>query len=118
MPAWPLAAAPALAPRASVQLWMSPLATTAALHFDSDDNLLCVLRGRKRVALVAPEDAARLQPPPSGHHCDCDVFAAPLSAERVAIVDVGEGDVLAIPRGWWHAVRSDAGTLALNWWFK
>ena len=116
VPAWPLAAAPpAPAPRASVQLWMSPQATTASLHFDSFDNLLCVLRGRKRVALVAPEDAARLQPPPEGHHCDADVWQL---AAPVAFVEVNEGDVLAIPRGWWHAVRSDAGTVAVNWWWR
>jgi hypothetical protein len=116
VPAWPLAAAPpAPAPRASVQLWMSPQTTTASLHFDSFDNHLCVLVGRKRVALVAPEDAARLQPPPEGHHCDADVWQL---AAPVAFVEVNEGDVLAIPRGWWHAVRSDAGTMAVNWWWR
>jgi len=116
VPAWPLAAAPLQpAPRASVQLWMSPQATTASLHFDNYDNLLCVLRGRKRVALVAPEDSARLQPPPEGHHCDADVWQL---AALVGIVEVSEGDVLAIPRGWWHAVQSDAGTMAVNWWWR
>ena len=118
VPAWPLAAPASPPPRgASVQLWMSPQATTAALHFDGDDNLLCVLRGRKRVALVAPADAARLQPPPEGHHCECDVWrGAPLGV-RADVVDVVAGDVLAIPRGWWHSVQSDPGTVALNYWY-
>ena len=93
---------------------MSPRATTSSLHFDEDDNLLCVLRGLKRVALVSPRNAEALQPAPVGNHCEASVWSG--GGDGVLVVDVREGDVLAIPRGHWHSVRSDAGTIAVNFW--
>jgi len=121
VPAWPLPpgalpAAPPAPGRVSVQLWMSPRATTSNLHFDGDDNLLCVLRGRKRVALVGPRDAESLRPAPAGNHCEADVWGTLDGGGGVTFVDVCENDVLAIPRGHWHSVRSVEGTIALNFW--
>ena len=49
---------------AAVNLWMGRTATGASsgLHHDWHDNLYALLRGRKRFALYAPSDTARMYP--------------------------------------------------------
>lgn len=32
--------------------------------------------------------------------------------------EVGEGEGLFIPEGWWHQITSSPGTVAVNVWFK
>ena len=120
VPAWPLGdgAPPPDVQAVTANLWMSPRATTSALHTDDEDNLLCVLRGRKVVALVAPGAARHLRPAPEGTHCEADVFTAggAPTAAGARFVEARAGDVVLIAKGVWHAVRSDAGTVAINFW--
>ena len=86
------------------------------LHFDAFDNLLCVVRGRKRLLLWPPGCAELLYPGGGGSalFSQADVFAPDLEAfpllERALPLalhaDLGPGDALYLPCGWWHAVQS------------
>lgn len=60
----------------TVQVWASPGPTTSTLHFDTDDNLLSVLQGSKRVALVSPEHSHLLGVDGVwSNHSDADVWS-------------------------------------------
>ena len=105
-----------------VNLWMGIGPTTSSFHYDNSHNILVVLQGRKTVRLLSPEHTAVLQPFPAtslaqgSNHCHASDVPAALDT-AVATATLEAGDALFIPEGWWHEVRSDAGTVALNFWF-
>lgn len=113
------------------QLWASHGGVSTPLHYDGSDNFLAQLRGRKRVLLFSPADSFRLYPFPVGHPKDNyslvdaerpDLKAFPaFAAARGRVAEIGEGDVLFLPRFWWHFVAQPeprAETLSLNYWLS
>lgn len=112
----------------TVYLGHGPSATP--LHFDPAENLFCMVRGAKRVRLFPPSDADRLYPCGDRNagsvHSLVDAFAPdyarfpayPRDDEGLDLA-VGEGDILYLPLGWWHAVRADTDGrhLSVNFWF-
>ena len=105
---------------ATLNLWLSPGETSSAPHCDESHNVLTVLSGRKTVLLLPPSSGADLGALPawsaSPHHCQCSSEdAARHPAACTVVVDVGEA--LLIPAGWFHAVASPAGTVAVNCWW-
>ncbi|CAM9350044.1 unnamed protein product [Ectocarpus sp. 12 AP-2014] len=112
-----------------INLWMGAMETTTNLHYDANHNLLFVLKGSKRVALLPPDMTADVHAMPvfseSANHSGLQ------PAETAAVVDddeaarkgavyanVAEGEAIFIPEGWWHQVFSSRGTVAVNVWFK
>ena len=113
MPPW-------LAGSATLNLWLSPGATSSAPHCDESHNVLTVLSGRKTVLLLPPSSGADLGALPawsaSPHHCQCSSEEAARHPLAVTVtIDVG--DALLIPAGWYHAVSSTPGTVAANCWW-
>ena len=113
MPPW-------LAGSCTLNLWLSPGATSSAPHCDESHNVLTVLSGRKTVLLLPPSSGADLGALPawsaSPHHCQCSSEEAARHPDALTVtVDVGEA--LLIPAGWFHAVASPAGTVAVNCWW-
>jgi len=113
MPPW-------LAGSSTLNLWLSPGATSSAPHCDESHNVLTVLSGRKTVLLLPPSSGADLGALPawtaSPHHCQCSSEDAARHPDALTVtVDVG--DALLIPAGWYHAVASPAGTVAVNCWW-
>jgi len=113
MPPW-------LAGSATLNLWLSPGATSSAPHCDESHNVLTVLSGRKTVLLLPPSSGADLGALPawsaSPHHCQCSSEEAARHPHAV-IVTIDVGEALLIPAGWYHAVASPAGTVAVNCWW-
>eukprot|EP00903_Cladosiphon_okamuranus_P008955 g8569.t1 len=110
-------------------LWLGAMETTTNMHYDANNNLLFVLKGSKRVALLPPNMSAGVQAMPvfseSANHSGlrADQTAAVVdSAEALrkgaVYAEVAEGEALFIPEGWWHQVTSSHGTVAINVWFK
>eukprot|EP00965_Chrysotila_dentata_P209052 6185066-Pleurochrysis_carterae.AAC.2 len=97
------------------------------LHFDVFENLLCIVRGRKRVRLWHPAHSHLLS---SGQGCFSDSAVAGDLAGRQRVecpidelavqVDMTDGDALYLPCGWWHDVASPAGKLSvsLSYWAR
>ncbi|MBU0556508.1 MAG: cupin-like domain-containing protein [Alphaproteobacteria bacterium] len=94
-------------------LWVGPAGTFTPLHFDLTNNLLIQITGRKRVLLVPPSQTRLL----SHHrHVFSDVHDLedeacmkrhPLAQQvQPYVVTLEAGDMLFIPVGWWHQVRS------------
>ncbi|WP_052425200.1 JmjC domain-containing protein [Streptomyces fulvoviolaceus] len=86
-------------------LYASWIATEGfGLHFDDHDVLVVQLSGRKRWRFHPPTRAAAML------H---DVVTPPRpTGEPYADTVLGEGDVLFLPRGWWHGASAGEGTQA------
>jgi hypothetical protein len=109
-------------------LWVGPGGTVSTLHFDMYQNLFVQLAGRKRFLLVAPEQSARLYYPDRrfgmlANFSPLDVEKPdlerhPLAREVEALECVVEpGEMLFIPIGWWHHVRSFEPSISMNFWW-
>lgn len=98
--------------------WMGPKGTITPWHHDLTQNLLVNMVGTKRVALVSPAQTHRMR---NHRHCfsrfgtDAALDRVP-EAERphMLTVDIGPGDILFIPVGWWHHVTGLSRTIGMS----
>ena len=98
---------------ASLQVWIGGRApTTTTAHYDGLENFMIVTRGRKTVDLWPPGCPKLARSAPAW------AYRAAAEPPRPAVSFVlNAGDAAYWPEGWWHRVRSDAWTLAVNvWW--
>ncbi len=110
-----------LAPGAGM-LWIGGAGTFTPLHFDLTNNLLAQVTGTKRIILVPPSQTRRLA---HRRHVFSDVHDltdAKRLAEHPQARDVlryevllAPGDLLFIPIGWWHQVRSESFSTMLTY---
>jgi Cupin-like domain len=96
--------------------WIGPAGTVTGYHIDWGDNVLAQICGRKEVRLVAPQDSRFMYPSNrfdqgttssqvNAEHYDAERFPLFRQATEYRFV-VHPGEMLFIPRGWWHHVRS------------
>lgn len=109
--------------------WVGPRGATTGLHNDDEDNLLAQLRGRKRLLLYEPGERLNLyvnSKYDSGTEC-CDVDpSAPdyrlhprlRNARPPLEVILSPGDVLFLPKFWYHHVTSLSATVSVNLFFS
>ena len=93
------------------------------LHYDVMANILCQIRGSKRVILFPPADVSRLRFCPGETTSDLDVFggAGELDGTHPVETVLKEGEVLLIPACWPHATAPTTGggsSVAVNVFFK
>ncbi len=115
-----------------VSLWLGNRARIAA-HFDVPDNIACVVAGRRRFTLFAPEQVGNLYVgpldlTPAGQPISLVDIAAPdfvrfprfeQALEQAQTVELMPGDAVFIPSQWWHAVESLEPVNALvNFWWR
>ncbi|WP_223753965.1 cupin-like domain-containing protein [Myxococcus sp. RHSTA-1-4] len=95
----------------SVHLWFGPAGTLSNLHHDHLNVLFCQVLGRKRIWLVPSWETPWLYND-RGLYSAVDILAPDLARfpdfarATVHTCEVGPGDALLIPVGWWHAVRA------------
>jgi hypothetical protein len=91
--------------------WFGPAGTITPLHHDLTNNFMAQVRGSKLCRLISPCELPRLY---NDVHCysqvdldNPDLARFPLFRD-VQIIDVviAPGDLLFLPVGWWHYVRS------------
>ncbi|KAK5107584.1 hypothetical protein LTR62_000978 [Meristemomyces frigidus] len=95
------------------------------LHYDVMANVLCQVRGRKRVLLYAPTDVGALGFDAGASSSSLDVFQ-PSAAARAKLVHthpyealLGPGDILFIPPMWVHTAAPTEGmSIAVNIFFR
>ncbi|KAI8480976.1 hypothetical protein Bbelb_390800 [Branchiostoma belcheri] len=113
--------------------WHSSGNTSSTLHIDTDENLLCVIRGSKKAILVSPvysndlyaDDANLLGVSPvPADKVDLEKFPRVMNVHYQQ-ANMEEGDCLYLPQMWWHQVDSGGGrqqAVALWWkskpWWK
>lgn len=98
--------------------WMGPRGTVTPWHHDLTQNLLVNMVGTKRVALVSPAETHRMR---NHRHCfsrfgaDATLADAPEAERpRVLTVDIGPGEILFLPVGWWHHVTGLSLTIGMS----
>lgn len=105
-----------------VVFWMGSH-TRSGLHYDYVDNFFAQIHGTKRVVLASPDQARFLH---VFIDCHTKSSAAPLHPDlrrtprlrRATLLDatLEPGDVLYLPKGWWHYFASSESSISLACW--
>ena len=115
------------APWFRARFWLAAANTRSPLHRDPPDNLYAQIFGRKRFTLFAPAQSSNLYPHrlwsqlPDFSRVDIerpDLAQFPRYARAVPITcEVNAGEVLYLPRRWWHHVASLERSASVNLWW-
>jgi hypothetical protein len=100
-------------------LWVGPQGVVTPLHHDLTNNLFVQLHGRKRFYLASALHVGALY---NHHHVYSTAsLRAPelttcpeLKGVRIHEVELGPGDVLFLPVGWWHEVVGCTASTSLT----
>jgi hypothetical protein len=123
MPLVPAGAAP--------RIWLGH-ASNVSTHYDTVDNLACVVAGRRRFTLYAPDLVGDLYVGPIDHTMAGQPVSLAAAAppgdvryprfdairDRALTADLAPGDALYLPKLWWHQVEATApfNGLVNYWW--
>lgn len=120
-----------LPPSVSPRLWVGN-ASVVACHYDTYDNLACVVAGQRRFTLYPPDAIGDLYVGPIDHTLAGQPISLAAGAkqgdpryprfaaarERVVVVDLDAGDALYLPKLWWHEVEATARfNMLVNYWW-
>ena len=120
-----------LPPTARPRVWLGN-ASHVACHYDTYDNLACVVAGRRRFTLYPPDAVSDLYVGPIDHTMAGQPVGLAASAEpgdprfprfeaardRAAVVVLAPGDALYLPKLWWHQVEAlEPRNLLVNYWW-
>jgi len=114
------------------RIWLGTAANISS-HYDTSDNLACVVAGRRRFTLYSPELIGRLYVGP----LDNTMAGAPVSLaasappgsdsqfplfaeirDQALSAELETGDALYLPKLWWHQVEStDSFNGLVNYWW-
>jgi hypothetical protein len=113
------------------RVWLGN-AGRVACHYDTYDNLACVVAGRRRFTLYPPDAVCDLYVGPIDH----TLAGQPISmaagapaddprfprfaaaAKRARVVELGPGDALFLPKLWWHQVEAlEPTNMLVNYWW-
>ena len=124
-------ALPAIPDDVEPRIWLGG-PSHVSCHFDTYDNLACVVAGRRRFTLYPPELIADLYVGPidntmAGQPVALAASSAPgdpryprfdAVRDQALIVDLEPGDALYVPKLWWHEVvaSGDVNVLVNYWW--
>ncbi|WP_077406668.1 cupin-like domain-containing protein [Janthinobacterium sp. LM6] len=110
-----------------VNLWLGSAGCFSPLHFDELDNFLVQVSGRKHLTLFDKRDSPRLYPNVGQELAHCSMidlrypdharFPLMVGLQAYAIT-LEPGDMIYIPRGWWHAVHSLDTAISINYWWS
>jgi len=109
------------------RFWLGPAGTVTPLHADYDDNIFVQVWGLKRIFLAPPHHDEFLY----SREANALLFGSPFDPEapdfvkfplarQAALVEcvVQPGDMLYVPAGWYHQVRSLTFSLSANRWSR
>lgn len=107
----------------AVSIWIGAR-TRSGLHYDMADNFFVQLYGSKKAILAAPEEARSLHLFKDQHTKSQvapqspDLKAHPkFNNATVWEATLDPGDVMFIPKAWWHYLASKDRSVSLNCWF-
>lgn len=109
------------------RFWLGPAGTVTPLHADYDDNIFVQIWGSKRIFLAPPHHDEFLYT----REANALLFGSPFDPEapdfekfplarQAAMTEciVHPGDMLYVPAGWYHQVRSLTFSLSANRWSR
>jgi hypothetical protein len=115
-----------------VSIWMGSR-TRIAAHFDTPDNIACVVSGRRRFTLFPPDQLANLYIgpldfTPAGQAISLVDFHRPdysrfprfeKALQSAQMAELQPGDAIYIPSMWWHHVEAlDTFNVLVNYWWR
>lgn len=109
-----------------IKAWLGPKGTVSPMHHDPKHNLLCQVFGHKTVILAAPEDGPNLYPHPGTLLANTSqIDAERLDVERFPLcknvrffhLTLYAGEMLYMPPGWWHHIRSQDKSFSVSFWW-
>lgn len=113
------------------RIWLGN-ASKVSCHYDTYDNLACVVAGRRRFTLYPPQAVADLYVGPIDHTMAGQPIGLAASTapgdpryprfetwrDRALVAELEPGDALYLPKLWWHQVEArDAANLLVNYWW-
>lgn len=124
-------ALPILKESIAPRIWLGHASKVAA-HYDTLDNVACVVAGRRRFTLYSPELIGDLYVGPIDHNMAGQPVALAASAppgderyprfdsirDQALVAELEPGDAIYIPKLWWHQVEatSEFNVLVNYWW--
>ncbi|XP_071451371.1 lysine-specific demethylase 8 [Hetaerina americana] len=110
-----------------INAWFGPKGTVSPLHYDPKHNLLAQVVGTKRVILYSSDDSEYLHPY-EGQMLSNTSQVDPedpkilekfpdVSSAQAWECEIRAGDMLYIPRCWWHHVRSLSTSFSVSFWW-
>jgi Cupin-like domain len=111
----------------STMIWIGPYGCVSPLHFDPMDNALMQFVGKKRVMMYPPGtnvyagvDGNQFNTSPLNPEQPFDLSKYPLAAELPLCIEctMYPGDILYIPRKWWHHIRTVETSVSVNSWWR
>jgi len=109
------------------RFWLGPSGTVTPLHCDYDDNIFAQIWGSKRIFLAPPHHDEFLYP----REANAILFGSPFDPEapdfekfplarQAAMIEciMQPGELLYVPAGWYHQVRSLTFSLSANRWAR
>ncbi|WP_425313643.1 cupin-like domain-containing protein [Pseudomonas putida] len=109
-------------------LWIGSIGASSPIHFDGGDyNFLAHISGEKVFRLFPPRDTPKLYPNlfaklphlSKVNHLNPDLIKYPRYADAVySELVLKPGDLLFVPRNWWHCTISMSLTISLNFFWQ
>lgn len=109
------------------RFWLGPSGTVTPLHCDYDDNIFAQIWGSKRIFLSPPHHEEFLYP----REANAILFGSPFDPEapdfekfplarQATMIEciMQAGELLYVPAGWYHQVRSLSFSLSANRWAR
>jgi hypothetical protein len=113
------------------RIWVGH-ASNVSTHYDTFDNVACVVAGTRRVRLFAPEAIDRLYVGPLDYTMAGQPVSLAASApdaeerfprfrevkDQALIAELHAGDAIYIPKLWWHQIEAtDRFNVLVNYWW-
>ena len=113
------------------RIWLGHASNVSA-HYDTMDNIACVVAGERRFTLFAPETIDRLYVGPLDHTMAGQPVSLAASApvdderyplfrevrEQALVAELRAGDAIYLPKLWWHQVEAiSAFNVLVNYWW-
>jgi hypothetical protein len=120
-----------LAPQVRPRIWLGN-ASNVSCHYDTYDNLACVVAGRRRFTLYPPDAIGDLYVGPIDHTMAGQPVALATGSApgdpkysrfekargRALVADLEPGDALYLPKLWWHQVEAtEPVNVLVNYWW-
>ena len=111
----------------NTMVWIGPYGCVSPLHYDPMDNALMQFVGTKRVMMYPPNsqvyagaDGNQYNTSPLNPESSLDISKYPLSADLPPVLEcmLTPGDILYIPKTWWHYVRTVETSVSVNCWWR
>jgi hypothetical protein len=117
--------------RVEPRIWVGHASNVSA-HYDTFDNVACVVAGTRLVTLFAPQTIDRLYVGPLDHTMAGQPVSLAASApedderfprfrevkDQALVAELHAGDAIYIPKLWWHQIEAtDEFNVLVNYWW-